>query len=67
VIADYFHKPECYFFKLAHGISGYGFYDNKHNTLEELQLGTGGQKIIIETRINLLASPSVQFFISEDE
>jgi predicted ATP-grasp superfamily ATP-dependent carboligase len=64
---EYFESSQPYFFKLAHGVSGFWFFDNKKDTLDSTINTCKGQKIIIEEKIDLLDSPSVQFYCGEDE
>lgn len=63
LIKDYFYKEDEYFFKLAQGVSWYGFFSNKSNSLEEIISNIWNDEIIIEKKINIVSSPSVQFFI----
>jgi hypothetical protein len=39
VIREYYSKNDHYFFKDPLGVSGYGFWSNQKNTLEEILLG----------------------------
>lgn len=63
VIKEYFDKEQEYFFKSPQGVSGYGFWSNKKNTLEEILQGSGQNEIIIEQVIVKESSPSIQFCI----
>lgn len=63
----YFLSDTPYFFKIAHGVSGFGFFDNKKDSLEDMLVICEGQKIIIEEKIMLIDSPSIQFYCADDE
>lgn len=67
VMKKYFESSQSYFFKLAHWVSGFWFFDNKKDTLDSTIDTCKWQKIIIEEKIDLLDSPSVQFYCSQDE
>ncbi|MGE4444042.1 MAG: ATP-grasp domain-containing protein [Candidatus Altimarinota bacterium] len=67
VLQEYFSKKERFLFKDPLGVSGYGFWDNSENSLEELLENYGEKELIIEKFIQKESSPSVQFFISEDK
>lgn len=66
VIEEYFNKKEHYFFKDPLGVSGYGFWSNQKNTLEEILGGYNGKDLIIERVIEKESSPSIQFCIYGD-
>lgn len=63
VIKNYFNKEEEYFFKSPQGVSGYGFWSNKKNSLDEILQWIGEDEIIIEQVIAKESSPSIQFCI----
>lgn len=67
VMKEYFTSDTQYFFKLAHGVSWFWFFDNKKDSIDDMISGCTWQKIIIEEKIKLLDSPSVQFYCWEDE
>lgn len=67
LLKEYFNKNDRYLFKDPLWVSGYGFWDNRENTFEELEKNYAWKELIIEKFINKLSSPSVQFFISEDK
>ena len=62
-IRKYFSEQEHYFFKDPLGVSGYGFWSNQKNSLEEILTWYGGKDIIIEKVIEKDSSPSIQFCI----
>ena len=66
IIALYFSKEDHYFFKDPHGVSGYGFWSNHNNTLEQILSEYNGHDIIIERVIEKESSPSIQFLIYEE-
>lgn len=66
IIASYFWRKDHYFFKDPQGVSGYGFWSNQNNTLEQILSEYGWKDIIIERVIEKESSPSVQFLIYED-
>lgn len=66
VIGEYFNKKEHYFFKDPLGVSGYGFWSNQKNTLEEILSRYNGKDLIIEQVIEKENSPSIQFCIYGD-
>lgn len=66
ILKQYFSKKERFLFKDPLWVSGYGFWDNSENTLEELLENYGWKELIIEKFIEKESSPSVQFFISEN-
>lgn len=63
IIKNYFNKEEEYFFKSPQGVSGYGFWSNKKNSLDEILQWIGEDEIIIEQVIIKESSPSIQFCI----
>ncbi len=63
IITQYFHKKEHYFFKSPQGVSGYGFWSNQKNTLDEILHGYNWKELIIEQVIEKESSPSIQFCI----
>lgn len=67
IMQEYFKKDTNYFLKLSHWVSWFWFFDNKKNSVEEMVTACSWQKIIIEEKINLLDSPSMQFFCWEEE
>lgn len=67
VLKKYFEKSDRYLFKDPLWVSGYGFWDNKENTFEELEKNYSWKELIVEKFIEKESSPSVQFFISEDK
>lgn len=66
IITSYFWRKDHYFFKDPQGVSGYGFWSNQNNTLEQILSEYGWKNIIIERVIEKESSPSVQFLIYED-
>ncbi|MCA9378308.1 hypothetical protein KC711_05450 [Candidatus Peregrinibacteria bacterium] len=66
IIALYFSKEDHYFFKDPHSVSGYGFWSNYNNTLEQILSEYNGHDIIIERVIEKESSPSIQFLIYEE-
>ena len=66
IIASYFWRKDHYFFKDPQGVSGYGFWSNQNNTLEQILSEYGWKDIIIERVIEKESSPSIQFLIYED-
>gem|GEM_PF-2163568 len=67
IIEEYFNKTGMYVFKDPLGVSGYGFWNNKDNKLEEILDNYGGKEIIIEKFITKESSPSIQFFINSEK
>ncbi len=63
IIEEYYNMSEEYFFKSPLGVSGYGFWSNKKNTLNEILDQYWWQEIIIEKVIQKIGSPSIQFVI----
>lgn len=63
IITEYFNQTEHFFFKDPLGVSGYGFWSNKKNTLEEILIQYKGKELIIEQVIEKEDSPSIQFCI----
>ncbi|MBW7954731.1 ATP-grasp domain-containing protein [Candidatus Gracilibacteria bacterium] len=66
IILSYFNSKKRYLFKDPLGVSGYGFWDNKVNTIDELKTNFKNKKLIIEEFIEKIGSPSVQFFINKE-
>ncbi len=64
---QYFLSDTQYFFKLAHGVSGFWFFDNKKDSVEDMLAACTWEKIIIEEKIQLIDSPSIQFYSGENE
>ena len=63
-IKYYYFKKEKYFFKTSYWVSGYGFWDNKNNWLDDILNSVSKiWNIIIEKVVNKKWSPSLQFFI----
>jgi hypothetical protein len=67
IISQYFQKKKRYLFKDPLGVSGYGFWDNTENTLDELLQNYNNKELIIEEFIQKESSPSIQFFIPENK
>lgn len=67
ILKKYFQKDERYLFKDPLWVSGYGFWDNKETTFEELEKKYGWKELIVEKFIIKESSPSVQFFINEEK
>ncbi len=67
VIREYFERKEHYFFKSPHGVSGYGFWSNQKNSLEDILSQYNGIELIIERVIEKESSPSIQFCIYEND
>ncbi len=65
VIQKYFFQKERYLFKDPFWVSGYGFWDNHKNSIDEIVSQYQQKQLIIEKYIETIASPSVQFFIDE--
>ncbi len=65
-IREYYSKNDHYFFKDPLGVSGYGFWSNQKNSLDEILLGYAWKDIIIEKVIEKENSPSIQFCIYGD-
>lgn len=63
IIEEYFNKKDHYFFKDPLGVSGYGFWSNQKNTLEEILTWYNWKDLIIEQVIEKEDSPSIQFCI----
>lgn len=63
IIEEYFNKKDHYFFKDPLGVSGYWFWSNQKNTLEEILTWYNWKDLIIEQVIEKEDSPSIQFCI----
>ncbi len=63
IIEEYFNKKEHYFFKDPLGVSGYWFWSNQKNTLDEILTWYKWKDLIIEQVIEKEDSPSIQFCI----
>ncbi|MBC7498184.1 ATP-grasp domain-containing protein [Candidatus Gracilibacteria bacterium] len=63
IIRKYYDQSTHYFFKSPQGVSGYGFWSNKNNTLDDILSQYAGEEIIIERVIEKIGSPSIQFCI----
>ncbi len=66
VMKEYFFSDKHYFFKLAHGVSWFWFFDNKKDSFHDMLHICEWQKIIIEEKISVIDSPSMQFYCWED-
>ena len=67
VLREYSQRDEKYFIKMAHGASGYGLFVTHDQPIEDIIDGCNGERVIVEPKIWVVASPAVQFYCDEEK